>query len=317
MNGPMRSALALTGLILLALTLTAAPLAAQMLPPASSAAPDGALTLMTENFEGTFPSSGWTVSDVSNDNYTHYWGRDDFRPHSGSWSAWPASGGTHAVDPASNPYPDNMNTQMRYGSFDLSNAAEAQITFWLWLDTEVDYGDSIFFGASADGAIFDQIGIWEGELNWTEVTVDLTDYLGDGSVWLRWDFLSDFSVGIMNGGAFVDDITLTKLPLDPPAVTISRSGSNITLDWPAVTNATAYEVWRGGNAPYFAPGSDCAASSTTCTVVNAPLHAYTHTGGSGSTTTNTTYVVLAVKGNARSAQSDRVGEFDFSLVRGG
>ncbi len=316
MNNPVRLALALTVLMLLGLTPAAASLAAQTSTSASFSAPDGTLTLMTENFETLFPGSGWTVSDVSNDGYTRYWGRDDFKPHGGSWSAWPASGGTHAVDPASNPYPNNLNTQMRYGSFNLSDAAEAQIKFWLWLDTEVDYGDSVFFGASADGVIFNQIGVWEGELDWTEITVNLADYLGDESVWVRWDFYSDYSVGILNGGAFVDDIILTKLPLDAPTVTISRSASTITLDWPAVTNATAYEVWRGVDAPYFAPGSNCAASST-CTVVNAPLHTYTHTGGSGSTADNYTYIVLAVKSNARSARSNRVGEFDFALVRGG
>lgn len=316
MNRPLRPTAVLILLTLLAGALAPAPLAAQIASPAAAQAPDAAQTLVEEGFEGTFPGNGWAVFDVSNDGYTRFWGKDAFKPHSGSASAWPASGGPDAVDPTTQPYPDDMNTQMVYGPFDFSNAIAGEVRFWLWLETETEYGDSAYIGVSADGNIFSEKGMWEGSLDWSEIVVDLSDYLGDNSVWVRWDFFSDPSIGILSGGAFIDDIRITRQLLDPPVVTITRSDSNIILNWPAVAEATAYEVWRGVNAPYFTPGTDCAASPS-CTVVNAPAHAYTHTGGSGSTASNYAYAVLAVKGTARSTPSKRLGEFDFSLVRGG
>lgn len=303
-------------IILAALLVALAVAGSAAAAPAEPAAPAGWQTIMTEGFEGAFPAAGWGVTDVSNDGFTRYWARDDFKPYTGSWSAWPASGGAHAVDPASSAYPANMNTRMIYGPFDLSNAVEAQAEFWLWLETEVGWGDSAFFGVSADGSIFAERGSWEGSLDWSKITVDLTPYIGDSNVWVRWDFYSDASVEIMNGGAFVDDITLSRRLLDAPAVTIGRSSSNITLDWPAVADAVTYEVWWGVNAPYFTPGSDCAASLT-CEVVPAPTHSFTHTGASGSAADNHAYVVRAVKGSAKSADSNRAGEFDFTLVKGG
>ncbi len=284
-------------------------------PDGSAALPAGWQTIMSEDFEGAWPGSKWTVTDVSNDGYTRFWGKEDFEPASatypdwpGNWSAWPASGGTHAVDPAIWPYPDNMNTRMVYGPFDLSDAADAKISTWLWLETEVGFGEDYFsINMSATGTIYDE-GAWlEGTQDWSEVVVDLTPYLGDSSVWVRWDFLSDYSVGL--GGAFIDNITISKLPLTAPAVTISRSGSTINLSWTAVSGATGYEVWWGINTPYFAPGTTCPA--TNCAVVAAPPYPHTNPV---STANNYTYVVRAVKGNSRSAPGNRIGEFDYTLV---
>ena len=111
-------------------------------------------------------------------------------------------------------------------------------------------------------------------------------------------------------GAFIDNITISKLPLAPPAVTISRSGSNVTLDWTADANATGYEVWWGINDPYFTPGTSC--PGTNCAVVATPPYPHNNPV---STTDNYTYVVRAVKGNIKSQPTNRVSEFDFALVR--
>lgn len=290
----------------LVLALFIAPTGAPALTPA------GWQIIMTEDFEGPWPSSGWTVADISNDGYQRYWGRDDFKAYTGAWSVWPASGGAHAVDPEFNVYPDNMDTHMVYGPFNLSDAIDAEVTFSLWYEIEVEY-DYFSMAASANGSNYTGLGWWEDTSGgvWEDVTISLADFVGNASVWVRWDFSSDDSVGL--GGAFMDNITISKKLLDAPTVSISRNGSDIVLSWPRVDGATAYEVWWAANAPYFTPGSNCDASPANCKKVTTL--SCTHTGASGSTADNYFYVVLAVKDSVKSVASDRVGEFDFGLVR--
>lgn len=275
--------------------------------------PEGWQTIKSEGFEGTFPSSGWSVWDESADGYERYWGKEDYKPRSGSWSAWPASGGAQRVDASTGRYPHNMDTWMVYGPFDLSNATDAQTAFYLWRQIELEW-DYIFFGVSPDGNYWDGY-TWDGEGGWTEIVVSLAGFTGDNSVWVGWYFHSDGSVA--QAGPFVDDITISQRLPDPPAppvVSISRSGSDVVLTWANVAGASHYEVWQSVNAPYFAPGADCAASPA-CTVVSATTHR--HTGALGNTANNYSYVVLAVNAGGRSGVSNRVGEFDYSLAPGG
>lgn len=300
--------LAITALVLATPGVAAAGSSA---PAGSPAAPTGWQTLMTEGFEDRWPATGWTAGDYSSDGYQRYWSRDDFKPHAGVFSAWPASGGANAVDPATNVYPDNMSTQLVYGPFDLSDAADAEIAFWLWMEIEPFAEDFFIFYASHDGVIFQELQPWDASLyTWEEIPLSLASYMGDNSVWVRWDFLSDASVGYQ--GPFLDDITISKLPLAAPVVSIKLSGSNVVLEWPAVADATGYEVWWSTSAPYFTPGTTCTGS---CATVAAPDHSFVHFGAGGGAGTNYTYVVRATKGAGKSPASGRVGEFDFALVR--
>lgn len=274
-----------------------------------SLSPDGWQTIAYEDFEGVFPSSGWSVWDESGDGYERYWDEDDYKPHAGSWSAWPARGGVNGLDPQTNSYPNNMDAWMTYGPFDLSDALDVQTVFYLWRQIEVDY-DYIFFGASADGGIWDG-WTWDGAAGWTGITLALTDYIGDDTVWVGWYFHSDANDGY--AGPFVDDITISRKLLDTPAVSIARSGSDVELSWASVSGADHYEVWYAVNAPYFLPGDDCAASPT-CTAVSTT--AYRHTGATGNVANNYSYVVLAVDASGRSSLYNRVGEFDYDLTPG-
>jgi hypothetical protein len=286
----------------------------QSAPDEPGAAPVSWQTILSEGFEGSWPGSGWTVTDLSGDGYDRKWGKEDFKPRTGSYSAWPASAGTHRVDASVGFYPENMNTRMVYGPFDLSDATAAELHFWLWTEIDADY-DWLYLGSSANGSSYSEEGTWEGTLDWSEIVIDLSSYAGDSSVWVRWDFASDDSVAL--AGPFVDDVTISKDVLDPPAVSISRSGSNVTLQWPAVAGATSYEVWWGTNTPYFGVGANCATTPASCTVINAPTNppSFTQAGGSGNTTNNHTYLVRAVSGISKSAPSNRTGEFDYALTR--
>ncbi len=54
--------------------------------------------IMSENFENSFPSSGW--DSFYNSGYTNaYWDKVNNDSHTGSYSAWCAAGGTNKVSP--------------------------------------------------------------------------------------------------------------------------------------------------------------------------------------------------------------------------
>ena len=79
------------------------------------------VTIMSENFEGSFPSSGWSAMYNSGyGNAIAYWGAVNNISHTGSYSAWCASAGTNGISPNLGYYPDNTNSWMIYGPFDLS-----------------------------------------------------------------------------------------------------------------------------------------------------------------------------------------------------
>jgi len=185
------------------------PEVGQVSPEAQSAVAGSWQAIITQTFEGVFPSTGWTVQDLSNDGYTRYWDDDDYRPHWGNWAAWPARGGTHGRNPVAgnDNYFDNMNTRMIYGPFDLSDATMADTNFWLWREMETCC-DYLAFEISRDGVAFQELARWSGSAGWEFQSVDYNDYVGDSSVWVAWRFYSDFSVNY--DGPWVDDITVRK-----------------------------------------------------------------------------------------------------------
>ena len=81
----------------------------------------GWTTMVSTDFEGTWPSP-WVVSD--NDGATngeYYWGKRNCRAYAGSYSGWGVGAGAQGsgLGCGSN-YPDNAVSWMRYGPFSLS-----------------------------------------------------------------------------------------------------------------------------------------------------------------------------------------------------
>jgi len=79
-------------------------------PKNTGLAATGWQNIMTEDFDGVFPTGLWAAYD--NDGATngeYYWDDDDYKPHWGSWSAWCANGGADGVDPEFHYYPNNMD----------------------------------------------------------------------------------------------------------------------------------------------------------------------------------------------------------------
>lgn len=183
-------------------------------PPFVPAAAEGWSTLMSEGFEGDFPSAGWRVVDdsgVSGREIT--WDDDDYRPRSGNWSAWAANGGKDGLDPATYRYANNMRAWMIYGPFTLAEAAQATLTFDYWNRSERNY-DWFGWYASADGVNFHGWRVSGDSGGWRTVSLDLSavpvvgDLRGDATVWLTFVFRSDNAE--VEAGPFVDNVALQQ-----------------------------------------------------------------------------------------------------------
>jgi hypothetical protein len=200
----------------------------ELLPqsPASVAAPtdtQGWVGIMMEDFDGTFPSAGWTVFD--NDGATNgeiYWGATtcfDFG-ESGDGDAVPHADGPDAYYTCWTPYRPNMNSWMVYGPFDLSNATDAELTFDFWLDSEKDH-DYFKWGASRDGGNFRVYNASGSTNEWVDWTLDLADdpdlgdFTGESQVYIAFIFQSDAHES-NQAGVWVDDIALSKQLGDCP-----------------------------------------------------------------------------------------------------
>jgi len=102
--------------------------------------------IMTDGFEGAFPGV-WDVL-ISPGSTNAYWGKDNYNPHTGSYSAFCAKSGPAGVDPPNN-YPNNMEAWMIYGPFSLTDVTDAELNFYYWLDSEYEW-DYLWCEASID-----------------------------------------------------------------------------------------------------------------------------------------------------------------------
>jgi len=206
--------------------------------------------IMTEDFEGAFPTGLWAAFD--NDGATngeYYWDDDDYKPHGGSWSAWCANGGVDGLDPEFYYYPNNMKSWMVYGPFDLSDATDAELNFYCWLQSQTTH-DYLWWAASTNGSNFYGWGTSGDSGGWVSQSFDLTtaptlgNLCGEAEVWIAFVFTSDHS--IFDEGAFIDDIELRKYvgsANTPPNTPSNPSPTNHATD----VSVNADLNWTGGD----------------------------------------------------------------------
>jgi hypothetical protein len=179
-------------------------------------------TIMTEDFESSFPGTEWTLlwnTTSSAGGWGYTWDDDPYRYHNGSSSGWCADG-QYESNPdisAPGPYPNDMRAWTVYGPFDLSDATAAELLFYHWTDTEATY-DYLFVGASINGSNFygsGYSGNWASSCGgWCSENFDLANVYtlgnlcGQSQVWIAFKFHSDSS--ITDEGSYLDDITLQK-----------------------------------------------------------------------------------------------------------
>ncbi|HID86393.1 MAG TPA: hypothetical protein EYP55_03320, partial [Anaerolineae bacterium] len=177
---------------------------------------DGWTTIMAEDFEGDFPGPWEVLDDTGAGDGEYHWAKRSCRPHSGSYSGWSVGGGADGsgLSCGAN-YPDNAESWMVYGPFDLSDATDAELLFSYWNRSESDY-DYLFWGASVNGSYFYGNGVSGDSGGWRDVNFDLTDVYtlgdltGEPQVWIAFVFASDGGVTYPEG-AYVDDIVLRKV----------------------------------------------------------------------------------------------------------
>jgi hypothetical protein len=185
--------------------------------PSSVDAPqslDATVTVVQEDFEGTFPTGSWRVLDYDGEkNGEYYWDDDDYTGYNSKQSAWVANGGWNGLDPAFYNYPNHLHTWMIYGPFDLSDASAASLTFQYWNRSEINY-DFLGWYASSNGNDFYGYRVSGDSLGWKPMTLDLKsvpalgNVTGDSSVWIAFRFISDGNT--TDRGAFLDQIRVQK-----------------------------------------------------------------------------------------------------------
>lgn len=172
--------------------------------------------IVTEGFEGVFPTGLWQVSDPGYEEY--FWAARNCRAHTGSRSAWAIGGGSFGSGlGCGSEYPTLMNSWMVYGPFSLVGATDAELNYQVWQNSELDY-DEFCAMASLDANWFYgpcYTGSTGG--NWFAESLDLTnvDSLGDlrgqPNVWIAFRFFSDDSINYAEG-AYIDQVVLRMCP---------------------------------------------------------------------------------------------------------
>lgn len=130
-------------------------------------------TLVSTDFEGAWPGPWQVADDTGAMDGEYYWGKRSCRSFSGSNSGWAVGAGAQgsALGCGAN-YPNNAESWMIYGPFDLSGATAAHLTFKLWLNTEPDY-DKVCRFASIDGMDFWGTCTTGNTNGWSDKTLDL------------------------------------------------------------------------------------------------------------------------------------------------
>ena len=107
----------------------------------------------------------------------------------------------------------------------------------------------------------------------------------------------------------------TRLRLPPLVSAAAGGGSTVTLSWKHVSQYSGYQV-RRSTRPYFA-WNDGAPAGTLTGPFSAQVAIDDDEGAIGNVGVNYFYMVRGVNADAATADSNRVGEFDFALAPGG
>lgn len=157
-----------------------------------------------EKFESSWPDSLWAIRDRNGPDVggVVVWDDNSQRAHQGSWAAHPSDGG---------PYPNLVDTFMRYGPFSLVGALNANVSFWYWLDTEAGYDEFGWQYSCNDGKTWTRTQVSGSRTTWTNVIVSLKPCLGKAKVFVRWTFESDYSnPSSAPLGVWVDTVKIQK-----------------------------------------------------------------------------------------------------------
>jgi len=188
-------------------------------------------TIWSEDFEGSFPGSNYTVTYASG-HPNCVWDDVSCNYYSGNWSIWCAAGGTDAPSTDCSSYINNMNaTVKKTYAIDFSAYTNVQFKFWYKANCEGDYDavelyhENVTTGVStfAWGASYSPNNNWEQK---TFSLSNITSY--------RWIFVFYSDVSIVNEGVYFDYMQITgdALPCTvsvPTGTTVSSSSGSTNI----------------------------------------------------------------------------------------
>lgn len=199
--------------------------------------------IFTEDFEGNFPADvGWSVLGFGQSSVSSaYWEKVKAAfggegKHSGSWKGY-CAGSLYSLG-GSEPNPTCLGGLWLVclsRSLDLSDYSSATLTFW----HKMLFSGGVLKAVVAlnDGAV--NPTLWSGTAvasSWTEVSVDLTPYVG-GPYTLY--FLLYSSAGPANSeGWYLDDIVVRGVQTVPLTLTQQPQSQSVPLGSPAAFRVT-------------------------------------------------------------------------------
>jgi hypothetical protein len=222
---------------------------------AAPSPPEGGwVTLMSEDFEGVFPSALWHIGREGD---PYLWGQRYCNPHGGVYSMWAGGGGSLGSQiPCTGMYTTSYVTTLSYGPFDLSGCTDVRVNFahWSWLGAGdwlgVGYsidGGKVWHLVSINGDAVSVCGGWcEESFNKGRWTISLC---GQPNVYLLFRFSSD-AEGV-SYGTFVDDVSLEayyESALPTPSTTATPTGT-------ATVTRTATPTATRTPTPILTPGA--------------------------------------------------------------
>ncbi len=135
------------------------------------------------------------------------WGLAACQTASEPFSTWPAARGLSAKQPCTENYPNDMESWLILGPFNLTDATQAEVAFDYFLDSEKG-ADWFGWYASEDNITFSGIRESGQSDGWTTRTFDLRSWVGKPQVWVAFVFESDAQN--TDKGVFLDNILVRK-----------------------------------------------------------------------------------------------------------
>lgn len=185
--------------------------------------PAGMYPLFTDGFEGAWPGA-WVAYDgdgSANGEYT--WAKRPCQPFQGQNSAWAIGAGANGAGLGCGAvYPNNADSWMIAGPFNLQGMQAAELRFQLWLNSQPQV-DGVCRTVSVDGAHFYGTCTAGNSYGWVERVTDLRNVLslgnvvGSPQVWIGLAFLSDGATTYPHG-AYVDNVIVNQCQRNCPSV---------------------------------------------------------------------------------------------------
>ena len=167
-------------------------------------------------FEEDFGSGGnwpgdWDFWDADDGSGETYWGRDDGKSRSGSYSLWCAKGGDGPDEDllGNLSYRNDMHAYAIY-PLDLSGVSgNVMVSFWVWC--KVAGGNDWFkFIHSGDGGdTYQGSGEYGGSGSWEYMEFDVSQHAGNADFVFGFLFNSN-GIGSWELGAYVDDVRVVE-----------------------------------------------------------------------------------------------------------